>query len=93
MNAQSLHKWESTLKSSVSGSSSSLLPMIGGAGGLVCESVGKADLLSDNFDCKQSRESVYVPFTCHQHLVLSPFLRSSEVRRLLIIRLGPIWRH
>ena len=28
------------------------------SGGLVCESVCKADLLSDHFDSKQSRESV-----------------------------------
>ena len=38
--------------------SSSLPPLVGGGGGLVCESVGKADLLSDHFDGKQSRESV-----------------------------------
>ena len=31
---------------------------VGGGGGLVCESVGKADLLSDHFDGKQHRESV-----------------------------------
>ena len=29
-------------------------------GGLVCESVGKADLLSDHFDSKQSREAVEI---------------------------------
>ena len=29
--------------------------IIGGGGGLECESVGKADLLSDHFDSKQSR--------------------------------------
>ena len=29
------------------GASSSLTPLVGGAGGLVCESVGMADLLSD----------------------------------------------
>ena len=34
-----------------------------GGGGLVCESVGKADLLSDHFDSKQSRESVDMQFT------------------------------
>ena len=37
---------------------SSLRMPVGGGGGLVCESVGKADLLSDHFDSKQSRESV-----------------------------------
>ena len=52
------YKWWSTLKSAVFGSSSSLPPLVGPGGGLVCESVGKADLLSDHFDSKQSRESV-----------------------------------
>ena len=57
MNAQSPHKWLSTFKSAVFGLSSSLPPCVLGGGGLVCESVGKADLLSDNFDGKQSRKS------------------------------------
>ena len=57
MNAQSPHKWWSTLKSAVFGFSSTLPPHVGGGGGLVCESVGKADLLSDHFDGKQYRES------------------------------------
>ena len=48
MNVQSPHKWSSTLKSAVFGSSSSLLPLVGEGGGLVCELVGKADLFSDN---------------------------------------------
>ena len=55
LNAQSPHKWWSTLKSAVFGLSSSLPPLVGGGGGLVCESVGKADLRSDHFDGKQSR--------------------------------------
>ena len=50
MNVQSPHKWWSTLKSAVFSSSSSLPPLVGPGGGLVCESVGKADLLSDHFD-------------------------------------------
>ena len=45
MNAQSPHKWWSTLKSAVFGLSSSLPPLVGLGGGLVCESVDKADLL------------------------------------------------
>ena len=52
------HESDSTLKSAVFGLSSSLPPLVGGGGGLVCESVGKADMLSDHFDGKQSRESV-----------------------------------
>ena len=45
MNVQSPHKWWSTLKSAVFGSSSQLPPLVSEGGGLVCESVGKADLL------------------------------------------------
>ena len=50
MNVQSPHKWWSTLKSAVFGSSSSLPPLVGEGGGLLCESAGKADLLSHHFD-------------------------------------------
>ena len=45
MNVQSPHKWWSTLKSAVFGSSSSLPLLVSEGGELVCESVGKADLL------------------------------------------------
>ena len=65
MNVQSPHKWWSTLKSAVFDSSSSLPSLIRKGGGLVCESVGKADLLSDHFDSKQSREAVDLPLTSH----------------------------
>ena len=58
MNVQSPHKWWSTLKSAVFGTSSSL-PQI------VSESVGKADLPSDHFHSKQSWEAVDLPLTCH----------------------------
>ena len=44
MNVESPHKWWSTLKSAVFGSSSSLPPLVSEGGGLVCESHGKADL-------------------------------------------------
>ena len=63
MNAWSPHKWWSTLKSAVFGLSSSLPPLVGGGGGLVRESVRKADLFSDHFDGKQSRKSVDLPLT------------------------------
>ena len=60
-------------------------PLVGGGGGLVCQSVGKAVLLSDHFDGKQSRESVDLPLTCHPSPSLPSFaFRSSEVRRLLL---------
>ena len=66
------------------GSSSSLPPLVSEGAGLVCESVGKADLLSDHFDSKQSREAVDLPLT-YPSRSLTPFaFRSSEVRRLLL---------
>ena len=40
--------------------------------GLVCESVVKADMLSDHVDSKQSREAVDLPLTCHPSPVLPP---------------------
>ena len=67
------------------GWSSSFPPLVGGGGGLVCESVGKANLLSDNFDCTQSSECVDVTFACHQPPSLITFaFGSSEVRRLML---------
>ena len=85
MNAQSPRKWWSTLKSAVFGLSSSLLLLVGGGEGMVCESVGKADPLSDYFDGKQSRESVDLLLTCHQSPRYTSFaFRSSEVRRILL---------
>ena len=85
MNVQSPHKWWSTFKAAVFCSSSSLPPLVSEGGLLVCESVGKADVLSDFFDSKKSRETVDLPLTCH----LSPSLttiafRLSEVRHLLL---------
>ena len=79
MNVQSPHKWWSSLKSSVFGSSSSLPPLISDGGGLVCESVGKADLLSDHFDRKPSREAVYLPLTCHSSLSFTTFAFMSSL--------------
>ena len=60
-------------------------PFVSEGGGLVCESVGKADLLSDHFDSKQSREAVDLPLTCHSSPCFTTFtFRSSEVRCLLL---------
>ena len=85
MNIQSPHKWWFTLKSEVFGSSSSLPPLVSEGGGLVCESVGKADLLSDHFDSMQSREDVDLPLTCHPSPSLTTFeFWSSEVRCILL---------
>ena len=87
MNSQCPHKWWSTLKSSVFGSSSdsSLPALIGAGGGLVCESVGKVDMLSAHFDGKQSRDQVFLSSTCHPSPSLTTFaFRSREVKRLLV---------
>ena len=55
------------------------------------ESVGKADLLTDHFNGKQSNEYVDLPLTCHRSPRLTSFaFRSSEVRRLLF-DLDPYW--
>ena len=60
-------------------------PPVSEGGGLVCESVGKPDLLSDHFDSKQSREAVDLHLTCHPSPSLTAdAFRSSEVRRLLL---------
>ena len=54
-------------------------------GGLVCESVGKVDLLSNHFNSKQSREAFDLPLTCHLSHSLTTFaFRSRELRRLLL---------
>ena len=51
----------------------------------MCQSVGKADLLSDHFDSKQSWGSVDLLVTCHPSPSLITFaFRSTEVKRLLL---------
>ena len=85
MNVQSPHEWWSTLKSAVFGSSSSLPSLVSQGGGLVCESVGKADLLLDYFNSKQSMEDVDLPLTCHPSPSFTTIaFSSSEVRRILL---------
>ena len=85
MNVQSPHKWWSTLKSAEFSTSSSLPPLVSEGDGLVCESVGKADLVSDHFDSKQSIQAVDLPLTCHPSPSLTTFaFRSRDVRRLLL---------
>ena len=87
MNVQSPRKWWSTLKSAVFCTSSSLPPLVNEGGGLVWESVGKADLLSDHFDSKQSREAVDLPLTCRPSAIVLPpsfTLTWLPVRRLLL---------
>ena len=65
--------------------SSSLPTLVSEGGGLVCESVGWADLLSDHFDSKHSRQAVDLPLTCHPSPSLTTLaVKSSEVRHLLL---------
>ena len=62
-----------------------LPPLIRAGGGLVCESVGKADMLSAHFDGMQSRDPLDLPSTCHSSTSLTTFaFRSWEVKRLLL---------
>ena len=77
VNDKSPYKWWSTLRSAVFGSSSSLLPIVGGGGGLVCESVGKAHLLSDQFDRSSPGSAI--------HLVVLPSLPSSQRGQRLLL--------
>ena len=72
MNVQFPHKWWSTFKFAVFGTSSTLPLLVNEGGGRVCESVGKAGLLSDHFDSKQSREAVDLRLNCIHLLVLKP---------------------
>ena len=80
MSVQSLHQWWSTLKSAVFGTSSSLSLLVNERSGPVCKSVCKADLLSDHFDSKQSREAVDLPLTCHPSPSLTTFAFRSRER-------------
>ena len=68
----------------------SLLPLGGGGGALTCKLVRMADMLSDCFDRKQSRQSVDLPLTRHpsSRLIVIAF-RSSKAG----IRLGAFWLH
>ena len=66
--------------------SSSLHPLLGEGSGLLSESVGKATLLSDHFDGKQSRESVNLLLTCHPSpSLITVAIRSREIMRLLLV--------
>ena len=93
MNVQSPRKWWFIFKCAVFGLSSSLPALVSEGGGLVCESVGKADLLSDNFDSKQSREVVDLPLTCHSYPSITTFVCQVERGQASLVRIGPLWWH
>ena len=67
-------------------------PLVKEGGRWVCESVGKADLLSDHFYSKQSRDAVYLLLTCHPSPSLNAFAFRSRGQASLV-RLGPLWWH
>ena len=66
-------------------------PRVSEDGGLVCESVSKADLLLDHSDSKQSREAVDLPLTCRLSPSLAIFVFWSSTVRHLLFR--PLWWH
>ena len=60
-------------------------PLVREGGGLVCESVGKADLLSVHFASMQSKEAVDLLLTYHPSPSLTTIaFRSSEMTHLLL---------
>ena len=78
------HSWWNTLKESVFGVASSIPPLHQQGGGLASHPRDKAELLSQYFDGKQSRDIVVLPDTCHTSPKFSSFAaRAAEVRRLL----------
>ena len=89
INVQSPHKWWSTLKSVAFGLCLSLPRLVSEGSGLVCESVGKADLLSDHFYSKQSREAVDLLLTCHPSPSLTTFAFRLREGRCLLLDLDP----
>ena len=73
------------MKESVFGVCSSIPPMQSVGGALVSDPAGKAALLSNYFDGKQSRDVVGCSASCHRRPKLCTFaFRSREVRRLLL---------
>ena len=92
MNAQCRHKWWSTLKSAVFGSSSdsSLPPLIGAAGGLVCESVGKAlsGALPLPYEPARVTRGALV---AHSHSFAPPRCRTSQHRRSFVPLSVSLW--
>ena len=79
MNVQSPHKWWSTRKSAVIGSSSALPPLVSEGGELVCESIGKSDLLSDHFD-RSSPGRLLICCSLPIHLLVLPPMPSGRER-------------
>ena len=89
MNVQSTHKWWSTLKSAVFGTSSSLHPLV---------SEGGVSLLGRLICCRiiLTASSPGRLLTCRSvaiHLLVLPPLPSGRERSGSLVRLGPLWWH
>ena len=93
MNVQYPHKLWPTLKSAMFGLSSSLPLLVSEGGGLVCESVCNADLLSDHCDNKQFRRAVDLLLTCHPSIQAYHICLQVERGQVSLIRLGSLWWH
>ena len=84
MNAQSPHKWGSTLMSAEFGMSSSLPPLVGGGGGVVCV-CWQCWFAHGSFWRQALKGVCWLAATCHKSPRLTTFaFRSSEVSRLLL---------
>ena len=78
------HKWWQTLKDTVFGKCSTSPPLTRPGGEIVTHPREKADLLSNFFDSKQSRDVVDLPATCYIEPALTSIaFRAREVKRLL----------
>ena len=94
MNAKSPHKWWSTLKSAVCQDRVRhylFLLVVMHMVDWCASRLAKADLVTDHFDGKQSRESVDLPLTCHPspRLITIAF-RSIEGIQTSLVRVGPL---
>jgi hypothetical protein len=73
LEAGSARKWWSVLRESIFGVCPSVPPLIGPGGGLVADPVEKVELLSRQFDSKQSRVVLDLPATCYPRPELVSF--------------------
>ena len=81
----SVHTWWVTLKESIFGVDSSILPLRGVGGALVPDPALKAELLSEHYDSKHSFDSAALPLSCHPEPIFCMFaLRCRKVERILL---------
>ena len=85
MRADNPHKWWSTLKGSLFGTSPSLPPLIAPGGRLVTDPAVKASLLAPQFNSKQSLDNFTEPPFCFPAVECSSIaFRSAQVKSLLL---------